>query len=91
MSFYLWASVFFPKKEEPYAPSSQLKKSSASIPSILMLWKKIQRNHLVIFLDIFRGSLFEIETSYLLPINLLIKSTLYKEVLGQIWRRIKDD
>ncbi|CAM3945961.1 four helix bundle protein [Flavobacterium weaverense] len=76
----------FPK-EELYALTSQLKRASVSIPSNIAegYGRNTQKsfNH---FLDISRGSLFEIETQLLIAneLGFIIDQTLYKEILGQI-------
>ena len=70
----------FPQ-EELYALSSQLKRASVSIPSnIAEGYGRNTDKSFSHFLDISRGSLFEIETQLLI----ITSKTLYTEILSQI-------
>ena len=76
----------FPK-EELYALSSQLKRASVSIPSnIAEGYGRNTDKSFSHFLDISRGSLFEIETQLLIAneLGFITSKTLYTEILSQI-------
>ncbi|MBG6060984.1 four helix bundle protein [Flavobacterium sp. CG_9.1] len=76
----------FPK-EELYALTSQLKRASVSIPSnIAEGYGRNTEKSFSHFLDISRGSLYEIETQLLIAneLGFITNQTLYKEIIGQI-------
>lgn len=76
----------FPK-EELFALTSQLKRASVSIPSnIAEGYGRNTDKTFSHFLNISRGSLFEIETQLLIANDLgfITSQTLYKEILIQI-------
>ena len=76
----------FPK-EELYALTSQLKRASVSIPSnIAEGYGRNTEKSFSHFLDISRGSLFEVETQLIIAneLGFITNQTLYKEILGQI-------
>ncbi|QOG03370.1 four helix bundle protein [Flavobacterium sp. MDT1-60] len=76
----------FPK-EELFALTSQLKRASVSIPSnIAEGYGRNTDKSFSHFLNISRGSLFEIETQLLIANDLgfITSQTLYKEILNQI-------
>jgi four helix bundle protein len=76
----------FPQ-EELYALSSQLKRAAVSIPSnIAEGYGRNTDKSFSHFLDISRGSLFEIETQLLLAneLGFVKNQNLYKEILNQI-------
>ena len=76
----------FPQ-EELYALSSQLKRASVSIPSnIAEGYGRNTDKSFSHFLDISRGSLFEIETQLLIAneLGFITSKTLYTEILSQI-------
>jgi four helix bundle protein len=85
--FLVYELVKFFPKEELYALSSQLKRASVSIPSnIAEGYGRNTEKSFSHFLDISRGSLFEIETQLLIAneLGFITNQPLYKEVLGQI-------
>ena len=76
----------FPQ-DELYALTSQLKRASVSIPSnIAEGYGRNTDKSFSHFLDISRGSLFEIETQLLIAYELgfITNQALYKEILSQI-------
>ena len=76
----------FPQ-EELYALTSQLKRASISIPSnIAEGYGRNTDKSFSHFLDISRGSLFEIETQLLIAneLGFITNETLYTEILSQI-------
>jgi four helix bundle protein len=76
----------FPQ-EELYALSSQLKRASVSIPSnIAEGYGRNTDKSFSHFLDISRGSLFEIETQLVIAneLGFITSKTLYTEILSQI-------
>ena len=76
----------FPQ-EELYALSSQLKRASVSIPSnIAEGYGRNTDKSFSHFLDISRGSLFEIETQLIIAkeLGFVSDATLYKEILSLI-------
>lgn len=76
----------FPQ-EEIYALSSQLKRASVSIPSnIAEGYGRNTDKSFNYFLDIARGSLFEIETQLLISneLGLITNEKIYRELLNQI-------
>jgi four helix bundle protein len=76
----------FPK-EELFALTSQLKRASVSIPSnIAEGYGRNTDKSFSHFLNISRGSLFEIETQLIIANDLgfITSQTLYKEILNQI-------
>ncbi|WP_317048046.1 four helix bundle protein [Flavobacterium sp. HTF] len=76
----------FPK-EELFALTSQLKRASVSIPSnIAEGYGRNTDKSFSHFLNISRGSLFEIETQLLIANDLgfVTNQTLYEEILNQI-------
>ena len=76
----------FPK-EELYALTSQLKRASVSIPSnIAEGYGRNTEKSFSHFLDISRGSLFEVETQLIIAneLGFITNQTLYNEILGQI-------
>ena len=76
----------FPK-EELFALTNQLKRASVSIPSnIAEDYGRNTDKSFSHFLNISRGSLFEIETQLLIANDLrfITSQTLYKEILNQI-------
>ena len=76
----------FPQ-EELYALTSQIKRASISIPSnIAEGYGRNTDKSFSPFLDISRGSLFEIETQLLIAneLGFITNETLYTEILSQI-------
>lgn len=76
----------FPQ-EELYALTSQIKRASVSIPSnIAEGYGRNTDKSFSHFLDISRGSLFEIETQLLIAneLGFITNETLYTEILSQI-------
>lgn len=76
----------FPQ-EELYALTSQIKRASISIPSnIAEGYGRNTDKSFSHFLDISRGSLFEIETQLLIAneLGFITNETLYTEILSQI-------
>ena len=76
----------FPK-EEIYALTSQLKRASVSIPSnIAEGYGRNSDKSFSHFLDISRGSLFEIETQLIIAkeLGFISDDFLYQEILSQI-------
>ena len=76
----------FPQ-DELYALTSQLKRASVSIPSnIAEGYGRNTDKSFSHFLDISRGSLFEIETQLLIAnkLGFINNQILYKEILSQI-------
>jgi len=76
----------FPQ-EELYALTSQLKRASVSIPSnIAEGYGRNTDKSFSHFLDISKGSLFEIETQLLIAneLGFITNQSLYKEILSQI-------
>ena len=76
----------FPK-EELYALSSQLKRASVSVPSnIAEGYGRNTDNSFSYFLDIARGSLFEIETQLVIAkeIGFITDEKIYNDLLNQI-------
>ena len=76
----------FPQ-EELYALTSQIKRASISIPSnIAEGYGRNTDKSFSHFLDISRGSLFEIETQLLIAneLGFITNETLYPEILSQI-------
>ena len=76
----------FPK-EEIYAITSQLKRASVSIPSnIAEGYGRNSDKSFSHFLDISRGSLFEIETQLIIAkeLGFISDDFLYQEILSQI-------
>ncbi|PJJ10293.1 four helix bundle protein [Flavobacterium sp. 1] len=76
----------FPQ-EELYALTSQLKRASVSIPSnIAEGYGRNTDKSFSHFLDISRGSLFEIETQLLIAneLGFIVNKTLFNEILNQI-------
>lgn len=76
----------FPQ-EELYALTSQLKRAAVSIPSnIAEGYGRNTDKSFSHFLDISRGSLFEIETQLLIAgeLGFITNQILYKEILSQI-------
>ena len=76
----------FPK-EEIYALTSQLKRASVSIPSnIAEGYGRNSDKSFSHFLDISRGSLFEIETQLIIAkeLGFISDDSLYQEILSQI-------
>ncbi|MEN2401375.1 four helix bundle protein [Flavobacterium sp. MC2016-06] len=81
----------FPQ-EELYALTSQLKRASVSIPSnIAEGYGRNTSKSFSHFLDISRGSLFEIETQLLIAheLGFIKNEDLYKEILSQIEEEAK--
>ena len=73
--------------EELYALTSQIKRASVSIPSnIAEGYGRNTDKSFSHFLDISRGSLFEIETQLLIAneLGFITNETLYTEILSQI-------
>ena len=73
--------------EELYSLSNQLKRASVSIPSnIAEGYGRNTDKSFSHFLDISRGSLFEIETQLIIAkeLGFIIDEKLYLEILGQI-------
>ncbi len=76
----------FPQ-EEIYALSSQLKRASVSIPSnIAEGYGRNTDKSFSYFLDIARGSLFEIETQLIIAkeLGFITNEKIYQELLNQI-------
>ena len=76
----------FPK-EEIYALTSQLKRASVSIPSnIAEGYGRNSDKSFSHFLDISRGSLFEIETQLIIAkeLGFISDDFLYQEILSQV-------
>jgi four helix bundle protein len=76
----------FPQ-EELYALTSQLKRASVSVPSnIAEGYGRNTDKSFSHFLDISRGSLFEIETQLIIAneLGFILDNTLFNEVLSQI-------
>jgi four helix bundle protein len=76
----------FPQ-DEIYALTSQLKRASVSIPSnIAEGYGRNTDKSFSHFLDISRGSLFEVETQLLIAneLGFITNQTLYQDVLSQI-------
>ena len=81
----------FPQ-EELYALTSQIKRASISIPSnIAEGYGRNTDKSFSHFLDISRGSLFEIETQLLIAneLGFITNETLYTEILSQIQEESK--
>ena len=81
----------FPQ-EELYALTSQIKRASVSIPSnIAEGYGRNTDKSFSHFLDISRGSLFEIETQLLIAneLGFITNETLYTEILSQIQEESK--
>jgi len=82
---YQLASTF--PKDEIFSLTNQIKRASVSVPSnIAEGYGRNSEKSFSHFLDISRGSLFEIETQLLIANNLgfITNQTLYKEILSQI-------
>lgn len=76
----------FPK-DEIFSLSNQIKRASVSVPSnIAEGYGRNSEKSFSHFLDISRGSLFEIETQLLIAnkLGFITNQTLYKEILSQI-------
>ena len=79
-------------QEELYALTSQIKRASISIPSnIAEGYGRNTDKSFSHFLDISRGSLFEIETQLLIAneLGFITNETLYTEILSQIQEESK--